>query len=173
MAVPSQSPERVPLEETGRKRTASEANGSDQPEAEASPDTKKAAVETDPLGDLFALGEYPHNTRRTNEATGDATEDRQQCLDYNDFEMEFGRYDEDLFVNQQEAEDLLATLESLQVRLATETQPLPLEYAPMPMLAYEYPPMLSWSQDSADLKSETEKPVISIENDKCGEDRSI
>ena len=171
MAVPSQSPDKAPLEETGRKRTASEANDNGQPEAEGSPDMKKAAVEADPLGDLLALGEYPHNTRKTSETTGSKMEDRQQCLNYNDFEMEFGRYDEDLFVNQQEAEDLLATLESLQGRLASDTQPLPLEWAPVPMLAYEYPPMLGWSQDS--LKSESEKPVISLENDKHGEDRSI
>ena len=174
MAVPAQSPEKVRpgLEETGRKRTASEAHDTEQPEG--SPDLKRTAVEAaeaDPLQELLALGEYPHNTRRISQAAGDKTEERQECLNYNDFEMEFGRYDENLFVDQQEAEALLATLESLQGRLATETQPLPLEYEPVPMLGYEYPPMLSWSQDSADLKSET--PVISSEGGQCGEERAI
>ena len=169
MAVPSQSPENVALEETGRKRTASQANGSEPPEG--SPDKKKAAVEADPLDDLSDLGEYPHNTKRNSEPT----ENPQQFL--SDFDMEFGHYDENLFVSHQEAEELLATLESLQGRLATETQPLPLEYDPMPMLAYDYPPMLGWSQDgdNADLKTEAETQASSssVDNAESGLDRSF
>ena len=141
MAVPSQSPENVALEETGRKRTRSQANGSEQ--SEGSPDKKKAAIEADPLNGLPDHGEYPHNTRRNSEPT----ENPQQLLNY-DFDTEFGHYDENLFVSQQEAEELLATLESLQGRLATETQPLTLEYDPVSRLG--------WCQDSAsaDLKTE-------------------
>ena len=166
MAEPASPPQIVaPAETSGRKRNASEAEGS--------PDEKRQNLVVEEKENIN-FGYYPYNIKRTcilHDHSADV-EDPQglKCLD---FETEFGNYDNNLFIDQNEAEDLLATLEVLAGKLASETQPLPLEYAPMPMLAYEYPPMLSWSQDSADLKSETEKPVISIENDKCGEDRSI
>ena len=74
-------------------------------------------------------------------------------------------------MSQQEAEELLAALESLQGRLATETQPLTLEYDPVCRLG--------WSQDtaSADFKTELEEPAnsssSSIENDERSKDRSF
>ena len=178
MAEAFLSPERDPLEETGRKRTASEANDSEHPDG--SPDSKKVALDTDPLEDPLGLGEYPHNTRRTNENTEHLHLNPPQAFGYNDFEREFGHYDEGLFVNQQEAEELLATLESLAGRLSTDTQPLPLEYHDVPMLGYEYPPMLGWSQDTGTITTDTgdkvqekaENMVINIKKDRCVEDRS-
>ena len=80
------------------------------------------------------FGYYPYNVKRTcilHDHSGDA-EDPQglKCLD---FETEFGNYDNNLFIDQNEAEDLLATLEVLAGKLASETQPLSLEYQENPM----------------------------------------
>ena len=78
------------------------------------------------------LGYYPYNVKRTcilHDHFADS-EDPQglKCLD---FETEFGNYDNNLFIDQNEAEDLLATLEVLAGKLASETQPLSLEYNPI------------------------------------------
>ena len=154
MAEAPNSPVNV-VEETGRKRTASEVGY----EAEGSPDPKKTVLENDPLEELLKLGEYPYNIKRTcvlHDHSGDAADP--EGLTCQQFESEFGEYNADLFIDQNEAEDLLATLETLGGKLANETQPLSLEYAPnnpppLP-LQYEYPPMLGWT--SEDFKTEGE-----------------
>ena len=68
MAVPSQSPENAALEETGRKRTASQANGSEQPEG--SPDKKKAAVGGKVEVRLQAAGDAPIMKTRNYNVSG-------------------------------------------------------------------------------------------------------
>ena len=143
------SPEKVMIEEQGRKRPASEL------EPEGSPDSKKTVLETDPLEDLLQLGEYPYNIKRTcvlHDHSGDEADP--EGLNCAQFESEFGVYDANMFIDQNEAEDLLATLETLSGKLVQETQPLSLEYTPAnppPLpLQYEYPPMIGWSSEKSD-----------------------
>ena len=124
MAEPVSPPEIVaPAETTGRKRNASEAEGS--------PDEKRQILAVEEKENIN-LGNYPYNVKRTcilHDHSADV-EDPQglKCLD---FETEFGNYDNNLFIDQNEAEDLLATLEVLAGKLASETQPLSLEYNPI------------------------------------------
>ena len=145
MAEASLPPEIVsPAETTGRKRNASEAEGS--------PEQKRPNMSEEEQQNIL-LGNYPYNTKRTcilHDHSNDL-EDPQghKCLD---FETEFGNYDNNLFIDQNEAEDLLATLEVLAGKLASETQPLSLEYnpnepAPLP-LQYSYPPMIDWKNEA-------------------------
>ena len=170
----STSPERNPTEETSRKRTVSEAN-----EAEGSPEPKRVELEKDPLEDFLDLGNYPYNIKRTcvlhDHSHDKADPEGQNC---SAFETEFGQYDSNVFIDQNEAEDLLATLENLAGKLASETQPLQLEYnpanpPPLP-LQYEYPPMLGWSNsDPKDTENSENKQIFDIENERHSEDRSI
>ena len=161
MAEASLSPVKDQLETTGRKRTASETI---EQEADGSPDNKKVAFEQDPLDEL--MGQYPYNIKRTcilHDHSNDANDpEGHQCAQ---FESEFGNYDANLFIDQNEAEDLLATLEVLSGKLAAETQPLSLEYtpsepAPLP-LQYEYPPMLGWTGDT---KGGADNKMFNIED---------
>ena len=127
MAQPHSPPQ---VETTGRKRNASEAEGS--------PDEKRQILAVEDKENIN-LGYYPYNMKRTcilHDHSGDV-EDPQglKCLD---FETEFGNYDNNLFIDQNEAEDLLATLEVLAGKLASETQPLPLEYTTTEPLPLEY-----------------------------------
>ena len=120
MAQPHSPPQ---VETTGRKRNASEAEGS--------PDEKRQILAVEEKENIN-LGNYPYNVKRTcilHDHSADV-EDPQglKCLD---FETEFGNYDNNLFIDQNEAEDLLATLEVLAGKLASETQPLSLEYNPI------------------------------------------
>ena len=136
MAEPVSPPEIVaPAETTGRKRNASEAEGS--------PDEKRQILAVEDKENIN-LGYYPYNMKRTcilHDHSGDV-EDPQglKCLD---FETEFGNYDNNLFIDQNEAEDLLATLEVLAGKLASETQPLSLEYNPME----------NWNNEPTDLST--------------------
>jgi len=135
------------VEAASRKRSASEALDKDG-------DHKKIAQ--DPMEE-YVLGQYPYNVKRTcilHDHSGDKDDPLgHKCAE---FETEFGTYDSNIFIDQNEAEDLLATLECLAGKLAQDTQPLSLEWNPSqpPPLAldYEYPPMLGWCQDS-DIKS--------------------
>ena len=153
MAEASLPPEIVSqAETTSRKRNASEAEGS--------PDQKKLNMSSGEEENLL-FGNYPYNTKRTcilHDHSND-TEDPSghKCLD---FETEFGNYDNNLFIDQNEAEDLLATLEVLAGKLAPETQPLSLEYnpgdpAPLP-LQYSYPPMIDWISDQGRTQEKAE-----------------
>ena len=171
----STSPERSPAKEnSSRKRTVSEAN-----EAEGSPEAKRVELERDPLEDLLDLGHYPHNIKRTcilhDHSQDKADPEGQNC---SAFETEFGQYDSNVFIDQNEAEDLLATLENLAGKLASDTQPLQLEYnpanpPPLP-LQYEYPPMLGWANSDAKATENSENnQIFNIENEKHSEDRSI
>ena len=157
------SPETNPMEETSRKRTVSEAN-----EAEGSPEPKRVELERDPLEDFLDLGNYPYNIKRTcvlhDHSQDKADPEGQNC---SAFETEFGQYDSNVFIDQNEAEDLLATLENLAGKLASETQPLQLEYnpanpPPLP-LQYEYPPMLGWANsDPKDTEKRENKQMSGL-----------
>ena len=134
MAEPASPPQIVaPVETSGRKRNASEAEGS--------PDEKRQILAVEEKENIN-FGYYPYNIKRTcilHDHSADV-EDPQglKCLD---FETEFGNYDNNLFIDQNEAEDLLATLEVLAGKLASETQPLPLEYNPIE----------TWNNEPTDL----------------------
>ena len=134
MAEPASPPQVVAqAENTGRKRNASEAEGS--------PEEKKQILAVENKENIN-FGYYPYNIKRTcilHDHSADV-EDPQglKCLD---FETEFGNYDNNLFIDQNEAEDLLATLEVLAGKLASETQPLPLEYNPIE----------NWNNEPTDL----------------------
>ena len=134
MAEPASPPQIVaPVETSGRKRKGSEAEGS--------PDEKRQILAVEEKENIN-FGYYPYNIKRTcilHDHSADV-EDPQglKCLD---FETEFGNYDNNLFIDQNEAEDLLATLEVLAGKLASETQPLPLEYNPIE----------TWNNEPTDL----------------------
>ena len=168
------SPERDSKEQSRRKRTVSEAN-----EAEGSPEPKRVELERDPLEDFLDLGNYPYNIKRTC-VLHDHSQDKAdpEGVNCSAFENEFGQYDSDVFIDQNEAEDLLATLENLAGKLASDTQPLQLEYnpanpPPLP-LEYEYPPMLGWANSDVKAADKSEeKQLFNIENEKHADDRSI
>merc|ERR1712150_106346 len=105
----------------GRKRNASE-DGSPEPKRPAMSEEEQESI-------LF--GNYPFNIKRTcilHDHSGDVDDPQgHKCVD---FETEFGNYDNNLFIDQNEAEELLATLEVLAGKLASDPQPLPLEYNP-------------------------------------------
>ena len=123
MAEAALSPERG-LEETGRKRSAS--GGLE----DCSPDHKRRELEAveavDPLEDLLGLGHYPFNVKRTcvmHDHSSDPADP--QGLNCQEFDWKT-TYDEKVFIDQNEAEELLAPLEQLAGKLAQDTQPLPL-----------------------------------------------
>lgn len=130
----------------GRKRYASESEN---------PNQKKVALDTSSDGlenDTPVIGQYPYNVKKTcvmHDHSGDRNDP--QGLNCAEFESEFGNFDSNIFIDQTEAEELLATLENLAGKLAPETQPLPLAWNPaeppaLP-LEYQYPPMLGWSSE--------------------------
>ena len=140
MAEPASPPQSLaPAETSGRKRNASEAEGS--------PEEKRQILAVEEKENIN-LGQYPFNVKRTcilNDHSAEAEDP--QGIKSLDFETEFGNYDNNLFIDQNEAEDLLATLEVLAGKLASETQPLSLEYNPIE----------SWNTTSATSDGQSER----------------
>merc|ERR1712183_825957 len=131
MAEESLANAQVNLDTNGRKRSLSEATDKY--------DHKKAAIDVSDVHDEL-FGQYPYNVKKTcilHDHTGD--QDDPQGHKCADFESEFGNYDSNIFIDQNEAEELLATLEWA----PAQPPPLPLDY--------QYPPMLGWN-GQPDLK---------------------
>ena len=138
MAEPASPPQSL-AETSGRKRNASEAEGS--------PEEKRQILAVEEKENIN-LGQYPFNVKRTCILNDHSTEaEDPQGIKSLDFETEFGNYDNNLFIDQNEAEDLLATLEVLAGKLASETQPLSLEYNPIE----------SWNTTSATSDGQSER----------------
>ena len=105
MAEESLANAQVNLDTNGRKRSLSEATDKS--------DHKKAAIDVSDVHDEL-FGQYPYNVKKTcilHDHSGD--QDDPQGHKCADFESEFGNYDSNIFIDQNEAEELLATLESL------------------------------------------------------------
>ena len=149
----SQQQQQQQEQQTGRKRTASEAEGS--------PETKKASVE-DQLEILFGeYGEYPQNFKHPYEYP-----ELRQPPPAHEEELTH-QFDPTVFIDQNEAEDLLATLESLHGKLVAETQPLPLDFSMPAALQYNEPKALELSEwnEVAESKEEGKEAAQQKEED--------